>query len=287
MATMSKFIIVTGLSGAGKSQVAHSFEDLDYFCVDNIPLDLIPKFAELCVVSETPMKDVVMVLDIRGGFDFQKLIGILGELKSQSINFEILFLDANNDVLVKRFSETRRRHPLGEKLTLMDAIKEERLRLLSIREKSNIVINTSNLSPWQLKEKITNLYSHEPTKNRMIINVISFGFKHGIPLDSDLVFDVRFLPNPHYEDHLRPMTGLDKKIVDYVMASDSSKKFKKKLLNFVNYLVPEYIREGKSHLKIAIGCTGGKHRSVAISEMLYKDLKKKNYKILIKHRDKP
>ena len=285
MNTMGKFVILTGLSGAGKSQAAHCFEDLDYFCVDNIPLELIPKFGELCVATDAQIKNVAMVLDTRGGFSFPRLFEILNELKTLSINYEILFLEAKNEVIIKRFSETRRKHPLSGEISLLDSIKEERKILMEIKSRSNLVINTSNLSPWQLKEKIMDLYSKEASKKRMLINVTSFGFKYGMPMDADLVFDVRFMPNPHYVDELRPFTGLDKKIVNYVMEADSSKNFKRRLLSFINFLIPEYVREGKAHLKIAIGCTGGKHRSVAMSEMIYKNIKKKNYKVLIKHKD--
>jgi UPF0042 nucleotide-binding protein len=287
MNSMPKFIIVTGLSGAGKSQVADSFEDLNFFCVDNLPLELIPKFAELCIASDGAISRAAIVLDVRGRFQFERLFQLLTELKQQSVDFEILFLDANDTVLLKRFQETRRRHPLGNDYVLIDAIREERRQLLVVREKSNIVIDTSSYSPWQLKEKIASIYNTGSNRRHMVINLTSFGYKYGVPVDADLVFDLRFLPNPHYVDELRPLTGKDRRIVDYVMDSKTSKAFKRRLFGFINFLVPEYITEGKSHLKIAIGCTGGKHRSVAFTEMLFKDLKKKDYKIIVKHRDMP
>lgn len=280
-----KFVIVTGLSGAGKTQVIHCFEDLNYFCVDNLPLELLSKFAELSLASEGNIRNLAIVLDVRGGFSFDRLFEILTDLKHQAVDFEILFLDAEIDVLIKRFQETRRRHPLGEDFVLSDAIEEERRRLLQVREKANVVIDTTRLNPWQLKEKISSLYQARSWQRQMVINVTSFGFKNGVPLDADLVFDLRFLPNPHYVDNLRPLTGKDKEVVEYVMSKPVSQRMKRRLLSFIRFLVPEYVNEGKSHLKIAIGCTGGRHRSVAFAGMVHADLEKQGYKVLLKHRD--
>lgn len=280
-----KFIIVTGLSGAGRTTISHAFEDLNFFVVDNMPPELIPKFGEICIKSQGRINRVLLVLDIRGGFTFDELFSALEELKKMSIPYEILFLEASNETLIKRFSETRRKHPLGARMILMDAINEERRMLVPIREKASLVINTSKLNAGKLKERVAHYFSEYRKEPVFVVNLISFGFKHGIPTSSDMVLDLRFLPNPFYVKSLKPLTGLDPKVVEYIMRHHISQAFREKLFTFVDFLVPEYEREGKSHLEIALGCTGGKHRSVAFCEMLCTHLKDRNYQVIIKHRE--
>lgn len=286
MADAPKFVIVTGLSGAGKSLALRAFEDLKFFCIDNLPPALLPKLAELSLASGGRIHRVAIGLDIRAGFGFDELLALLLEVKKQSVDFEILFLDAGNESLVKRFSETRRMHPLGEGMPLVDAIREERRLLVPIKEKSNVVINSSRLNPWQLRDRIFAMYrGGDGPGPSLVVTVLSFGFKHGIPLDADLVFDLRFLPNPHYIEELREMTGRDQPVVDYILGHEVAKKFKKKLFDMMAFLIPEYRAEGKSHLCVAIGCTGGRHRSVAFAEMLAKEIAAPECKVLLRHRD--
>ncbi len=285
VAAAAKFVIVTGLSGAGKSLVLRAFEDLKYFCIDNLPPALLPKLAELSLASEGRIRNVAIGLDIRAGFAFDELIGLLVDLRKQYVEFEILFLDASDESLVKRFSETRRMHPLGDRFSLDDAIREERRLLSTIKEKSNVIINSTKLTPWQLRDRIFAMYREGDPSGSLVVTVVSFGFKHGLPMDADLVFDVRFLPNPHYDDALRDFTGRDKPVVDYIFSHEVARKFRKKLVDFVTFLIPEYRREGKSHLAIAIGCTGGKHRSVAFAELLAAAIGELGAKVILKHRD--
>lgn len=281
----AKFVIVTGLSGAGKSLVLRAFEDLKFFCIDNLPPALLPKLAELSLASEGRIRRVAIGLDIRAGFGFDEMLGLLLDLKKQSIDFEILFLDASDESIVKRFSETRRMHPLGESLALDDAIREERRVLATIKEKSHVIINTTRLNPWQLRDRVFAMYREGDPAGALVVTVVSFGFKNGLPMDADLVFDVRFLPNPHYDDALRAHDGRDRPVVDYIFGHEVAVRFRRKLVDFVRFLVPEYRREGKSHLAIAIGCTGGRHRSVAFAELLAAAVGRLGCKVILKHRD--
>ncbi|MBU7006265.1 RNase adapter RapZ [Phosphitispora fastidiosa] len=280
-----KFVIVTGLSGAGKTQAIWCLEDLGFFCVDNLPPTLIPKFAELCAQSEGKINKIALVVDIRGGGFFDAVYDSLENLKSLGIKCEILFLDASDETLVRRFKESRRRHPLGIHGRVLEGIREERLKLEELKGKASKVIDTSNLSNKQLKEQITLLYGGDNEEHNLNINVMSFGYKYGIPMDADLVFDVRFLPNPHYIEELRPLSGNDSEVQDYVLDSPVSRTFMKKFSGLIKFLIPHYIKEGKTSLVIAIGCTGGQHRSVTLVNKLFESLKTNNYLVNKRHRD--
>ncbi|MBS4537406.1 RNase adapter RapZ [Clostridium sp. D2Q-11] len=280
-----EFVIVTGLSGAGKSQAIKVMEDIGFYCMDNLPPSLLPKFAELCYQSMGKVKRVALVVDIRGGEFFDDLFENLSKLKDYGYNYKIMFLDASNEVLIKRYKELRRPHPLSPDGQIIDGISKERDILTEIRQKSDYLIDTTNYTIGNLKEKIKSLFLEGEKKDNFTISVVSFGFKHGIPLDADLVFDVRFLPNPHYIDELREFTGNDKRVRDYVMNWDQSKEFLNKLNDMISFLIPFYIKEGKSQLIVAIGCTGGKHRSVTIANELFHYLKNNKFKGMIKHRD--
>jgi len=270
-----RFVIITGLSGAGKSRAVNSFEDLGYFCIDNLPPLLIPKFAELASQSGGKINRIALVSDIRGGEFFSSLSEALLSLEEVGLDYEILFLEADDDILIRRFKETRRRHPLAAHGSIVEGIKEERRLLAAIRGRADKIINTSELSPQELKEEIRSLYALDGKQENILITLVAFGFKYGIPLDADLVFDVRFLPNPHYVEHLRPLTGNDDKVQEYLWKWTITHKFFQKLLDFIDFVVPCYVKEGKPQLVIAIGCTGGKHRSVAVVTELEKILKGK------------
>ena len=280
-----RLVIVTGLSGAGKTQAVRSLEDLGFFCVDNLPPTLIPRFVELCTQSKKDVDKIALVVDIRGGEFFNSLSGVLCNLDSMDIGYEILFLEASRETLLRRFKETRRSHPLGVDGDVLHWIDEERSCLQDIRGKAHKVIDTSYLSNSQLREEINNLFGGSPSVSSLRIIVVSFGYKYGMPMDSDLVFDVRFLPNPHYDDVLGPMTGNDPDVQEFVMNSAVSEEFVSKFFNFVEFLVPQYMKEGKTSLTIAIGCTGGVHRSVALANKLTDYLKARKYNVRTKHRD--
>lgn len=280
-----RFVIVTGLSGAGKTQAIRGLEDLGFFCVDNLPPSLIPKFAELCAQSDGKVNKIALVVDIRGGGFFDAVYESLESLKELGIKCEILFLEASDETLVRRFKESRRRHPLSDKGSTLEGISRERARLEELKGKAHKLIDTSNLTNRQLKEQITSMYGTTSQEQSLNITVMSFGYKYGIPLDSDLVFDVRFLPNPHYIDELRPLTGNDKQVQNYVLDSPVSKTFMRKFSGLIKFLVPHYIKEGKTSLTIAIGCTGGQHRSVTLANKLAEVLDNKNYNVNKRHRD--
>lgn len=280
-----RFVIVTGLSGAGKTQAIRGLEDLGFFCVDNLPPTLIPKFAELCAQSEGRVNKIALVVDIRGGGFFDSVYESLESLKNLGIKYEILFLEASDETLVRRFKESRRRHPLSDKGSTLEGILKERARLEELKGKAHKIIDTSNLTNKQLKEQITSIYGAASGEQRLNITLMSFGYKYGIPLDSDLVFDVRFLPNPYYIDELRPLTGNDLEVQRYVMDSPVCKTFMRKFSGLINFLIPHYIKEGKTNLTIAIGCTGGQHRSVTLANKLAEILDTKNYNVNKRHRD--
>ncbi|MFZ5597153.1 MAG: RNase adapter RapZ [Bacillota bacterium] len=280
-----KLLIVTGLSGAGKTQAVRSLEDIGYFCVDNLPPTLIPKFVELCTQTKNDVDKIALVVDIRGGEFFNALSEVLGDLDRMEIGYEILFLEASMEVLLRRFKETRRSHPLGVDGDILHWINEEKSRLQEIRGRAHKIIDTSNLSNSQLREEIYSHFGDSSVVSNIRIMVVSFGYKYGMPIDSDLVFDVRFLPNPHYDPVLGPMTGNDPEVRDYVMNSSTSKDFVSRLHDFVEFLIPQYIKEGKTSLTIAIGCTGGVHRSVALANGLTEHLKGRKYNVRTKHRD--
>ncbi|MFY0546383.1 RNase adapter RapZ [Brevibacillus sp. H7] len=276
-------LIITGMSGAGKTVAVQSLEDLGFFCVDNLPPVLIPKFAELIKQSGGGIERVALVIDLRGREFFESLSEAIDSLSQmEGISFHILYLDANDQTLVSRYKETRRRHPLSPNGSPLEGIHAERRLLQEMKGRAHQIIDTSQMKPAQLREKIVSQYAQQGSP--LTINVLSFGFKYGTPIDADLMFDVRFLPNPHYVEELRPKTGCDTEVAEYVMNRPETKEFVDKLLDFLSYTLPHYQREGKSQLVIGIGCTGGKHRSVAIAEHIG-DVFSKDYSVRVSHRD--
>jgi UPF0042 nucleotide-binding protein len=280
-----EFLIITGLSGAGKSQAMKVMEDIGFYCMDNLPPALLPKFAELCYESKRVVNKVAVVVDIRGGEFFNDLFKSLENLKKQGFRYRILFLDASDEILIKRYKELRRPHPLEPEGRIIDGIEKERIKLKEVKERADYIIDTTNFTIGMLKEEIKKIFIEGKESDNLTISILSFGFKHGIPIDADLVFDVRFLPNPHYIDELRDFTGNDKQVRDYVMGWEHTKIFVDKLTDMINFLIPYYIKEGKTQLVIGIGCTGGKHRSVTVANVLYENLKEKGYRVIINHRD--
>lgn len=276
------FLIITGMSGAGKSQVVRTLEDLNFFCIDNLPATLIPKFAELC--RQTEEKNVALVVDIRGGRFFDQLLGVLNEMEASGQKFELLFLDASDETLVRRFKETRRRHPLGRTNSLLENLQTERNLLEPLRKRATHIFDTTTLKAAELKERVIELFC-EDKQNNMGIVVRSFGFKHGLPLDSDLVLDVRFLPNPFYVKELRNQTGNDLGVVEYLCRYPQTMEYLRLEQNLLDFLIPQYINEGKSQLVISVGCTGGQHRSVYVANKLYEHLRSRGYNVEVSHRD--
>lgn len=281
----TKLIIVTGLSGAGKTQALRHLEDLGFFCVDNLPPTLIPKFASLCAQSSRPIDRLALVVDIRGGEFFDALFEVLNELDRKGTHYEILFLEASDEALVRRFKESRRSHPLSMHGEVLKSIQEERFCLQELRGRAHKIIDTSNMTTQQLKEEVSGLFASSMDLPRLRIAIVSFGYKYGIPLDSDMVFDVRFLPNPYYNRSLRYLTGDDAQVEEFIFSSQVTDEFMKRFLNLIEFLIPEYIREGKSTLTIAIGCTGGQHRSVMVANYLGRNLETKNYRVAVRHKD--
>lgn len=279
------FVIVTGVSGAGKSRAVNALEDIGFYCVDNMPPALIPKFAQLCFNAKQKINDVAIVTDVRGGTLFSSLFDGLEELKNQGCDYKIMFIDADNSVIMRRFKETRRKHPLSEGgMSIKAALERERVLLRPARERADYIIDTTNLSPAQLKQRITDLFLGD-AKTGLIVSCMSFGFKYGIPTEADLIFDVRCFPNPFYVDKLKKLTGLDEPVYKYVFDSPKTQGFVTRLFDMIDYLLPMYAEEGKSQLVVGIGCTGGKHRSVAIAEALYKHLMDKGIRAAVNHRD--
>jgi UPF0042 nucleotide-binding protein len=278
-----EILIITGMSGAGKTVAMQALEDIGYFCVDNLPPALIPKFVELIKQSSGSMRKTALVCDLRGGDLFQPLVDTVRELRTQpGVEVTMVFLDGDDATLVRRYKETRRRHPFFEGTRLLDAIQAERAALARVREESDIIIDTSDWKPGQLKQEITQRFSDR--KPSLPVHIISFGFKYGVPIDADMIFDVRFLPNPHYIESLRPFTGEDAPVYDYVMQWSATQEFLKRMEDLVDFLIPQYTREGKSHLVIGIGCTGGKHRSVAIARHLERHIRP-HAEVYLTHRD--
>lgn len=278
-------LIITGMSGAGKTQVMRTLEDLNYFCVDNLPPALIPKFIELCMQAGNENKKIALVVDIRGGNFFDELIGVLDKFEANSVNYELLFLDASDATLIKRYKESRRRHPLIGKSGLSDAIARERVVLNAVRAKATMTIDTTNMANPELREKIIEVYGTEGALPHMNIVVQSFGFKHCMPMDCDMIFDVRFLPNPFYVPALKPLSGNDQAVVEFIESQEITKEFLKRLESLVMFLLPQYIKEGKSQLMIGVGCTGGRHRSVYIANVLGAWIQKGGYGVQVTHRD--
>ena len=281
-----RFIIVTGLSGAGKSEATKSLEDMGYFCVDNLPPTLIEKFADVCMQSGGKIDKVALVIDIRGGIFFDDLFKSLKELSKEQFKYEILFLDASDEVLVKRFKEKRRSHPLAAGGRVINGIALERKKLREVKSNADIIIDTSKYKIGDLREEMMKNFGDEQVpEKQMSITVLSFGFKYGIPVDSDLVFDVRFIPNPFYIPELKPFSGLNEPVRDYVMKQEETQTFLTKITDMLQFLIPNYQKEGKRQLIISIGCTGGRHRSVAIAKEIYDRLNEKDYNVYIEHRD--
>lgn len=280
-----QFFIVTGMSGAGKSSVVHILEDIGFYCIDNLPPKLISNFQLLCQSSNIQMDKVAFVVDARSGEPIRELTGEIESLKSSGQDIHVLFLEASDETIIKRYKETRRKHPHSYEGMLLDSITKERELLSEIREQADYIIDTSSLLPRQLREQVLALFSGTIKYENININVVSFGFKRGIPLDADLVFDVRFLPNPFYVPGLKELDGTDEPVSDYVLSGNLSETFLAKLYDMIEFLIPQYISEGKNRLVIAIGCTGGKHRSVTVAENLGSFLKEHGYFTITKHRD--
>lgn len=281
-----RFIIVTGLSGAGKSEATNALEDMGYFCVDNLPPKLIKKFAEVCKQSQGSIDKVALVMDIRGGIFFDDLFESLSELSKEQFQYEILFLDTSDEVLVKRFKEKRRSHPLAPGGRVITGIELERQKLRDVKDKADVIIDTSKYAIKDLREEMARKFGDkEMPEKQMAITILSFGFKYGIPVDSDLVFDVRFIPNPFYIPELKPFSGNDEPVKNYVMEQTETQTFLQKVNDMFEFLIPNYQKEGKRQLIISIGCTGGRHRSVAIANSIYETLRANNHDVYIEHRD--
>lgn len=281
-----KFVIITGMSGAGKSTVLKMMEDIGFYCVDNLPIPLLEKFVELSDSQNEELQKVALGIDARSGQALDELKGILERIRANGNTYEVLFLDADDAVLVKRYKETRRNHPLAIGERVDKGIELERERLAFLKNHADYILDTSQLLTRELKAEIEKIFLKNEDYKNLFITVLSFGFKYGIPVDSDLVFDVRFLPNPYYVEGLRPKTGNDKEIQDYVLQFKEAHEFLEKLTDMVNFLIPNYVSEGKNQLVISIGCTGGKHRSVTLANELYKALSNKTeYGLKIEHRD--
>lgn len=281
-----RFVVVTGMSGGGKSTVLKMLEDAGFYCVDNLPISLIEKFVELISLPNSEISKVVLGLDVRSDQSFADATRTLEQLRTEGYQFEILFMDADENVLIKRYKETRRVHPLAVDGRVEDGVRAERKVLDNIRRNADYVIDTTNLLTRELKEELDRIFVENGEYNSLMVTVMSFGFKYGIPTDADLVFDVRFLPNPFYIEELKQKTGNDKEVQDYVMKQEESEIFMRKLIDMVQFLIPNYVKEGKYRLVIAIGCTGGKHRSVTLANELYKRMKDKGtYGMKLYHRD--
>lgn len=280
-----EFLLITGMSGAGKSQAMKVMEDMNYYCMDNLPPALLSKFAELCYESKKSIRKVAVVVDLRSGEFFDDLFKGLKGLENKGISYRILFLDAADNVLIKRYKELRRPHPLNPEGSIIEGIKEERELLNEVKRKADNIIDTSNFTLGMLKEEMTNIYLEGNKSRNISISINSFGFKHGTLLDGDLIFDVRFIPNPYYIPELREYTGLDPNVRDYVFSWEQTNEFVSKLIDMLEFLIPHYTREGKTQLIVGIGCTGGVHRSVAISNRIGEILKQNGHRALVSHRD--
>lgn len=280
-----RFVVITGLSGAGKSYAIKCLEDLGYFCVDNLPTTLIPTFAELCVQSSRDIRKIALGVDVREGAYLAHLLDILQGLRAGGHAAEMLFLEAADEVLVRRYHETRRRHPLAGEGSVADGIRAERQQLAHLREVADRIIDTSGLTVHELKERLVDAYAGSKESGALTLSLVSFGYKHGIPYDSDLVFDVRFLPNPHFVAELRALDGRDPAVAGFVFRHEESRELQRRLEDLVGFLLPLYEREGKAYVSIAIGCTGGRHRSVALVEALRASLEGAGLRPVVRHRD--
>ena len=282
-----KMIIVTGMSGAGKSTALNVLEDEGYYCVDNMPISLIPKFAELANAGEDGYSNIAIGVDIRSGHSLIELDAVLDDMKAEHYNYTILFLESRDDVLVKRYKETRRTHPLAkdDHDRIDNVIRLEREELKFLKNRADVIIDTSQMLTRELKTELENIFFNDKNFKNLFVTVLSFGFKYGIPADADLVFDVRFLPNPYYVEELKYLTGNDKPVQDYVKKAPEALEFLNKIDDLLRFLLPNYVKEGKNSLVIAIGCTGGKHRSVTLANEIYELLNKTEYGCKVEHRD--
>jgi UPF0042 nucleotide-binding protein len=279
------FVVITGLSGAGKSYAIKCFEDMGFFCVDNLPTTLIPTFADLIARTERKIRRVALGVDVREGEYLPHLLDAMQALKQRGHQVEMLFVEASDEALVRRFHETRRRHPLGGEGHVLEAIRNERKALAHMREIADRIVDTSALTVHQFKDLLIELYGHDRSRATLTTSLVSFGFKHGIPIDADLVFDVRFLPNPHFVDRLRPLDGRDAEVREFIMKHAESRELLARLQDLLRFLVPAYQREGKAYLTVAVGCTGGRHRSVALVEELKRFLEQLGAAPTVVHRD--
>ncbi len=279
------FVVITGLSGAGKSFAIKCFEDMGFFCVDNLPTTLIPTFADLIMHSEQPIHRVALGVDVREGAYLSRLLDIIRELRTRGHAVEVLFLEASEEALVRRYHETRRRHPLAGDGNALDGIRAERKALSDLREVADRIVDTSALTVHQLKDRLVELYVAPKARPGLAPSLVSFGFKHGVPFDADLVFDVRFLPNPHFVDALRALDGRDERVRTFVLNHPESKELLRRLEDFLRFVLPCYEREGKAYLTVAVGCTGGHHRSVTVAEELKRFLSGIGYAPTVVHRD--
>ncbi len=278
-----QLVILTGLSGSGKSTVLHAFEDMGFYCVDNLPVELIPIFAELHAAGEGDFARAALLVDAREGLQIAKLPGLLKHLgKDHPIT--LVFIEAGDDALLRRYSETRRPHPLGKNHSVRESLSHERALMEPIRKLADVVIDTTQFNVHELRHFVTTRFKN-PDQRPMLVSVVSFGYRYGVPSDADLVFDVRFLPNPHFVPRLRPYTGKDSLVRRYILSFPQTREFLRRIESLLGYLIPHYIREGKSYLTIAFGCTGGKHRSVMMSEWLRRALEKRGYSAKVVHRD--
>lgn len=284
-----QFVIISGMSGAGKSRAASDLEDLGFYCVDNMPAEMIPQFAQLCLATKGRYEKVALVTDIRSQESFTELFAALGELANMGVDYRILFVEASESAIVRRYKESRRPHPLQaeSRCSLPEAVRRESELLAPVRERADYVINTTGLTLAMLQKRICEYFADGGTRRDILVNVVSFGFKYGIPIDADLVFDVRFLPNPFYVEKLRPMSGMDAEVQEYVLRSDVAKSFLNKLTDMIDFLLPQYAAEGRYALTIGIGCTGGQHRSVAVAKALTDYLAARDANVRLRNRDFP
>jgi RNase adapter protein RapZ len=283
--SLRDLVVVTGMSGSGKGTVLKTFEDLGFFCIDNLPVTLIPKFVEGINVSGGEVKHAALVIDVRSGERLQGLERLVGELRKSAFHLFVLFLEARDDVLVRRFSETRRPHPLSGRRPLREAIRMERRRLRKLRELADYTIDTSDTTVHQVRAMVMERFRKHPRSSELNINLLSFGYKNGIPLEADLLFDARFLPNPFFVPRIKRLSGRDREVIKYLRSFPETKEFVKRVGDLLQYLLPNYLREGKSYLTVAVGCTGGRHRSVFVVEELAKLLKSRKRAIHVRHRD--
>lgn len=281
-----RFVVVTGMSGGGKSTTLKMLEDMGFYCVDNLPVSLVEKFVELISLPNSEISKVALGLDVRSDQSFEITTKILEQLKSKGYSFDILFIEADENVLIKRYKETRRIHPLAMEGRVEDGVRRERKVLEGVRKSADYVIDTTHLLTRELKEELERIFLENGEYNNLMVTVMSFGFKHGIPVDADLVFDVRFLPNPFYIEHMKEKTGNDSEVQQYVMGFEEAEIFMVKLENMISFLIPNYVKEGKYSLVVAIGCTGGRHRSVTLANELYRRMKTNgSYGVKLFHRD--